>query len=143
MKTLITICIVMLSLNLNAQWDFRQFNQDQLNLALKNSSNTIQRGIFFTALGIGFLTLGIKLKNNYTNGLSNTATNNTQSIPGGGMIHLPEFKGTGCIGLGGALTMIGIPLFIIETVRKNNIEIALAKFQPTGSINGIGLKINF
>ena len=129
MKTLLTISIVMSSLNLNAQWYHRQFNvtnindlnQDQLNLALKKSSNIIKSGVFLFGLGL----IGIRVGNELKQYSGKQIERAFMCVPGI------------------AVSGIGFVAILVGAERKNSIKIALTKFQPTGSINGLGLKVNF
>jgi hypothetical protein len=123
----------MLSLNLNAQWYNRQFhvknfndlNQSQLNLALQKSIKTIRTGqiLFFGGIVVG------------TIGLSYTKAESLGPVS--------AVNDAALLNVGWVVAAIGIPVWVRGANRKYDIQIALAKFQPTGSINGIGLKIRF
>jgi hypothetical protein len=137
-------CILCLSisisfLDLNAQGiqkpprisKFDGLNQDQLNLTLTQSLNTIKTGKTLTFIGIGAGTLGGIIiasafyADNWEKGLS-TAT-------AGALLF-----GAGILSFG-----IGVPVWIVGASNKNKIEIGLAKFGPTSYTNGIGVRITF
>jgi hypothetical protein len=147
MKKLITICFLLFfSIAINAQWYYNSFNvtnindlnQAQLNLALTKANQSIKTGQIMTGVGAVIAIIGAVM---YSSGLSGIVNSNSTT---GINDNLNKGMAGAYIMYGGAIVAgIGIPVWISGHMRKNDIEIALVKFKPTGSINGIGLKIRF
>ena len=144
MIKLIVICfLVFFAISSNAQinnkTDIRELNQDQLNLALAKSLQTIKGGKILTgvgaALGItGSVLIGIGI---------NKSNNSTDPLGG---LPSDETVAGSFILIGGITTAgIGIYTWTKGLNRKKEIEIELVKFKPTGlaSTNGIGIRIRF
>ena len=113
---------------------YELLDKDQLNLAYSQSLKTIKTGKTLTFIGIGMGALGgilfatslnLDSWSGFTHGLQRGMIGST--LISGGMV----------------LSAVGIPLWVVGSSRKNNIEIALTKFEPTSFVIGIGLRIAF
>jgi hypothetical protein len=139
MKKLISICLfVFLAVIGNAQEKSKpklnELNQDQLNLALKKSQNTVTVGKVLTLGGLGVSMIGMTIT--LAAGLKSIdGSDNSDTALAGAYIML----------FGSCTSLIGIPVWAFGAGKKKNIELELAKFKTPGSasINGIGIKINF
>jgi len=145
-KLTLSLLILCFAFSVNAQWYYNSFNvsnvndlnQDQLNLSLTKANQSIKTGSIMTGVGAGVCIIGAIM---YSSGLSNIVSSTTYSGIDKGLNK--GIAGAYIAGAGGIIACIGIPIWISGSMRKNDIEIALVKFQSTGSINGIGLKIRF
>jgi hypothetical protein len=135
MKMLISICFLLFFVvignsqeNKKSKWS--ELNQDQLNLALKQSSKTIKIGKILTFSGLGLITIG--------SGIAWSEQGKASPNYHNKMVIAESTIYAGVITL-----YTGIPVWIVGATRKKNI--ILVKYQSTGSasINGIGLKIRF
>jgi len=138
-KLIFVLLLILFALSVNAQ-GVSSLNQDQLNLALKKSQNLLGTGATVTVVGTVTGIVGLVM---YFNGLTGISSSNNYS--GIDDNFNKSMKGV-IVGLvGGGVACIGLPLWIMGAINKNEIEIALVKFNPKGStsINGIGLKIRF
>ena len=140
MKKIITICsLVLLTVLCNAQENnkpkYSEFNQDQLNLALKQASKTIQTGKILTFVGAGAFTTGVILMTSGLGDIVDGDSNPEAKLGGGYVLFLGGFVST----------IIGVPVWLVGANKKNKIELELVKFNPKGisSINGIGIKVRF
>ena len=140
MKKLISIYFLLfLAFSLNAQMKskskYSELNQEQLNLVLQKSQNTVTTGKLVTLIGLGATTIGTTL-------IIRAAT---KSIIDGSDNSNSALSGSYLMIIGSCTTLIGIPVWVIGASRRNQIELELVKFSPKGSasINGIGLKIRF
>jgi hypothetical protein len=140
MKKLISICLLLfLVVCVNAQEKskskYSEFNQDQLNLALKQASKSIKTGKILTFVGAAAFTTGVIIFASGVEDALNSSSNSSAKLGGGYALFLGGFVST----------LIGIPVWIVGASKKNKIELELVKFNPKGSssINGIGLKIRF
>jgi len=140
MKKLITICLLLfLVVTGNAQEKskskYSELNQDQLNLALKQSSKSIKTGKVLTFIGATAFTAGVIIFANGVEDAVNSSPDSSSKLGGGYALFLGGFVST----------VIGIPVWIVGVSKENKIELELVKYNPKGSssINGIGLKIRF
>lgn len=140
MKRLISICSLLFFVVLgNAQENnkakLNEFNQDQLNLALKQSLKTIKTGKILTFVGVGSAAIGFVL----------TANSARDIITGSDEAENKAVAGEILFFGGCASIAIGVPVWIVGANKKNKVELELVKFNPKGSasINGIGLIIRF
>ena len=142
MKKLIIISTILLfCLVANSQWyssfnvtNINELSEDQLNLALDKSLQTIKAGQITTGVGLGVVLIGGII---YASGLNDIVDD----------YEIDKGVNKGMAGAylmyGGALAVgVGIPVWISGEVRKNDIEIALVKFKPTSSL-GMGIRIRF
>jgi uncharacterized protein (DUF39 family) len=144
MKNLIPICFLLFfALSGNAQvnnkTNFKELNQDQLNLALAQSLRTIKTGKTLTIIGGSVFIVGYIIS---YSGINGALTDNSDNLDK----NLSRTIGGALLATGGGIVaIIGIPIWITSANRKDKIEIELVKFNPKGSasINGIGLKIRF
>lgn len=145
-KLTMILTLVLFTFSVNAQWYYNSFNvsnmndlnQDQLNLSLTKANQSIKTGQIMTGVGAVVCIIGAVM---YSSGLSGIVNSSTTT---GINDNLNKgMAGAYIAGAGGIIACIGIPIWISGSMRKNDIEIALVKFKPTGSINGIGLKIRF
>lgn len=139
MKKLIAICLlVFLTVICNAQEKnkskYSELDQDQLNLALTKSKQTIKTGKTFTFVGLGVGTTGIII----------LMIEGLKAIEGDANGNSAE-AGAYIVIAGGVIIYTGIPVWIVGASKKKNIQLELGKFKTPGSasINGIGIKINF
>ena len=145
-KLTLVLLIVCFAFSVNAQWYYNSFNvsnmnelnQDQLNLSLTKANQSIKTGQIMTGVGAGVCIIGAIM---YSSGLSNIVSSTTYSGIDEGLNK--GIAGAYIAGAGAIVAGIGIPVWISGKNKKNDIEVALVKFKPTGSINGIGLKIRF
>ncbi|MGA1977905.1 MAG: hypothetical protein ABSG89_08635 [Bacteroidales bacterium] len=138
MKKLMVIwALLFLTIIVNAQinnkTNLNELNQDQLNLALKTTSENIIAGKIFTGIGIGLGITGLVL-------ITSSPNEEGDIGPNPKVIDGLYFLGSGILS-----ELMGIPTLVTGLNRKTKIEIELAKFNPKGSVsfNGIGLKIRF
>ena len=140
MKKLLISLIVLSSIISNAQWyteygvtNMNELNEQQLNLALKQSQKTINIGVALTAIGVPLIIIGGVM---YLSGLNEIID---QNIEGG----LNKSATGSLIMCGGGLSAsIGIPIWIVGANRKNIILVHLEKFK-TSYIPSLGIRINF
>ena len=139
MNRLISICImVFLTVMCNAQEKnkskYSGLNQDQLNLALTKSINTIRVGKTLTFVGLGVMLTATTI----------LMVEGFKAIEGEGNSKTAETAAY-VLFSSGFLVYAGIPVWIVGANKKKNIQLELAKFKTpgTGSIYGVGVKINF
>jgi len=166
-KLLAGLFFILFALNIQAQWYNKQFGVNdindlselQLNLAMQKANKNLKTGkiLTFTGLGVGLIgtvvaghaaarEAGETIAGIFT--LSNNSDDHKTGIVAGELL---MFGGLG------AMT-VGIPLWAVNSSRRNKIEIALIKFnfssylgqyQPTYigfkqlELIGLGLKIKF
>jgi len=143
-KTIILLLGIVLTLNVNAQWYFNSFgvtninelNEAQLNFALEKSTKTVETGQTLTFVGsgaaiLGYIIYAASLNKIITDDYGNVSENVNKSFAGAAIMY------------GGIITVgIGIPLWISGTNRRNDIEIALKKYD-SAYLNGIGVGLKF
>jgi len=143
--TIIAVCLCF-ALSVNAQWYFNSYNvtnmnelsKEQLNLSLEKANKSIKTGQTLTVIGgIGCVIGGII----YSSGLSDITESTTYSEIDNGLNK--GMTGIYIMYAGGIMATVGIPIWISGFTRKEQIEIALVKFQTTGYIPEIGIKLTF
>jgi hypothetical protein len=105
--------------------------EQQLDIGLQKSIGTATTGKILTIGGACFFAGGYTLllksfdAEDWANGL-------TKGFTGGIML------------AGGAIaTGVGVPIWIVGSSRKRDIELTLVKFKGSASITGVGLTVNF
>jgi hypothetical protein len=111
--------------------------QEQLDRSLVNAKITKGAGALLTVTGTVLITAGlVKLGNSPTEcDMINPWTT--------GRCHVTELQGGGTILAGFGLASVGMPLWVIGTIKKRHVKIGIAKYKSSASIFGIGLKIRF
>lgn len=135
MKWLISVCLIFVALNGEAQKsdkvDIQDMNQDQLNIALTKSKKTIKTGAILTFAGPFVAVIGGLIA---IRGIYRDPINENMAKSGSYMIII-----------GGATMATGITVWIVGASKKHKIELELVKSNPRGlaSLNGIGLTMRF
>ena len=136
------ICLLMLLVflsSVNAQFfqynsinilNYEKMNKEQLDLALTKVNKNIKIGQTMTGIGIGAVIIGGVIYGAGINSLSSGSM--------GG--YAPAISGSLLL-YGGIITAgIGIPVWMINDDKKNNIEVSLVKYSGTSQI---GIRIKF
>jgi hypothetical protein len=144
MKKLITLLLVFIAVNSNAQWFTRQFsvnsidelNEKQLNISYTKAEKITKTGVVMTISGITAIIVGEVI---YLNGEGEYEPNGIIDFG----FNDKMFCGGIIIGVGAISTGIGIPLWMVGGYRKYLIKGQLAKFNDTSYIPSIGIRITF
>jgi MFS superfamily sulfate permease-like transporter len=140
MKKLLFMLIVFSSINLDAQWYYRQFgvtninelNKEQLIFSLDRADRTRRTGMTLTIVGVSAIAGGYVL---FIHGLARI---------GGGIESIGEAAAGGMIAYaGGLIAMAGVPVWIVGKSRKNTINFQLNRFNDSSYIPSIGIRISF
>ena len=140
---ILILCISFSSWNLSAQElqkplrvsKYDGLDKDQLNLALAQSLRTIKTGKTLTFIGIGSAALGgiiFATSINLDDGWSGFEKGLQKATIGALLFDAGIISAA-----------VGIPIWIVGSSRRNKIEINLAKFGPSASVNGVGVRITF
>jgi hypothetical protein len=156
-KIVPVIVLVLFVFNANSQWyqkkygvtDINELRVEQLNYSLEKAETNIKTGKILTYTGLGFGVIGIIVGTHATLGIFNNDIDKT----------LNEYTAGGMLILGGMGAMaVGIPFWIVGASRRNQIEVALIKFNNLSSLGnfnpatlsikqpttiGLSLKIDF
>ena len=134
MKKLISICLLFFfTVKGNGQMksnnNYNEFNQDSLNLALKETIMHLKTAKIFTLVGTGIGIAGAIL-------LIEDSGNTSADTPS---------LGSSLASIGMVTVALALPRWVRHSKRKKEIELDLMNFTPHGSaaINGIGIKIRF
>jgi len=124
----------------NAQFgnlkDLNNLNEAQLDLAFKKSEKNIRTGKILTGVGVGLAAIGTVIT---VNAFSDMVTESIDSFePNTSKLLL----GGAVASVGSLMIGIGIPVWAFGAMRKNDIEIVLAKYK-TSQAYGIGVKLRF
>lgn len=138
--------LITFTLIANGQWYYNSFgvmnlnelSQDQLNFALSKAEKTVSTGQFFTLIGSMTAIIGISI---YAQGISNMSNARTSNLITTNLNR--SYLGAGVMAVGGTIASIGIPIWIVGANKRNDIQIALVKFNGQASINGFGLNVKF
>jgi len=151
MKKLFIICIAILfSLTTNAQYvsfanvnanitDYSKLNEDQLNLAYSKSEKNIKTSQILVGAGIGATIIGAVMYMNSINSIIGSTNYDFSDEMAGSTAGILFMLG------GGTMVGIGIPLWIGNSNKINEIEIHLTKFKAPSQkpIAGIGFTFTF
>lgn len=156
-RTLSFAILILFTLNVQAQWytqkygvnDLNELSQAQMEFSLSKTEKNIKTGKILTYTGLGAGMVGMIIGAHATGGILERGIDDTMA----------EFTAGGMLMLGGITCMvIGIPLWAVNANRRNEIEIALLKFNTTSYLGnnyptnfkfkqppnlGLSLKINF
>ncbi len=148
-KYWVVIILGLLALNVQGQWYSRSFGVEtinelsvaQLNYSLQRAEGNVKTGKILTYSGIGVFTVGLFVAgsafNEFWEGIDKQDQNR---LAAGGIM---MFAGIGS-------AAVGIPLWMINSGRKKQVEIALLRFDSSALTGfrqpeqfGIGVKIRF
>ena len=140
--TFLVVLILLFIGNIEGQWYYNNYgvtnmnelNENQLNLALEQSQNTITGGVALTVVGTITTIVGGVM---YSKGLNEIVT--------GGLDDGLNKSTNGALvmAVGGVAASVGIPLWVVGQQRKNIILVHLAKYNNTSYVPSIGIKIKF
>lgn len=141
MKKSISLCFLLLfavigNAQVNTKAHLNELSQDQLDLALIKSNNTIKVGKILTFSGLGISAAAIAISFvSITNTVFREPLDSSKGMMAAGFMII----------IGAGSTLIGIPVWIGGASKKHKITLELAKFNSPvlAAINGVGLKIRF
>ena len=147
-KVVFLIIGIMLSISLNAQWYYNynvtnvnDLTEIQCNLALRKANGQIETAKIMTLGGAIASIAGIIV-------YSNSLENETEDILDGDYdVNTGGFTAGAVLAYGGAaICGIGIPIWISGEMKKNQVEIALKKFDTAYNNTtsfGVGMRVTF